>query len=111
MSRSVIEYDQLLTKWVGLSNQTLATVCTTTERFENRSLTSNMASSGSPSKVTEPEYDELDDFDSDDDDPNVFKIRGCLGEGKGVIYTTKQLHGSFREVSNATRAIANFIHA
>lgn len=57
-----------------------------------------MDSSTSPSKSAgvEAEYDELDDFNSDDDDdPNVFKIREPLEQACGVTYTTKQLHGPF----------------
>jgi hypothetical protein len=54
-----------------------------------------MQSPASPSKDlgVEAEYDELDDFNSDDDDPNVFKIRDSLEQASGVTYTTKQLHG------------------
>jgi len=57
----------------------------------------NMQSFVSPSKGlgAEAEYDELDGFNSDDDDPNVFKIRDSLEQASGVTYTTKQLHGSF----------------
>lgn len=56
-----------------------------------------MQSSTSPSKAAEAEaeYDELDGFNSDDDDPNVFRIRDSLEQASGVIYTTKQLHGLF----------------
>ena len=54
-----------------------------------------MESPASPSKATvaEAEYDELDEFNSDDDDPNVFKIRDSLEQASGVTYTTKRLHG------------------
>jgi hypothetical protein len=57
----------------------------------------NMESSASPSKAAgaEAEYDELDEFNSDDDDPNVFKIRDSLEQASGVTYTTKRLHGPF----------------
>jgi hypothetical protein len=55
-----------------------------------------MQTSASPSKVpaAEADYDELDEFNSDDDDPNVFKIRDSLEQASGVTYTTKRLHGS-----------------
>jgi hypothetical protein len=57
-----------------------------------------MESSASPGKSAgvAAEYDELDEFNSDDDeDPNVFKIREPLEQASGVTYTTKQLHGLF----------------
>lgn len=47
-----------------------------------------------PKSATEAELDELeDDFESDVDDPNVFKIRHPLKRATAVLLTTKQLHG------------------
>jgi len=58
-----------------------------------------MGMSGGPSlspprSNVEPELDELeDDFQSDVDDPSVFKIRQPLKRDSAVLLTTKQLHG------------------
>jgi hypothetical protein len=47
-----------------------------------------------PSPVRESEkFDELDDgFESDTDDPNVFKIRGALNPPSAKLLSTSELH-------------------
>lgn len=62
-----------------------------------------MGMSGGPSlspprSNVEPELDELeDDFQSDVDDPSVFKIRQPLKRASAVLLTTKQLHEMIHE--------------
>lgn len=47
-----------------------------------------------PKSITEPELDELeDDFESDVDDPSVFKIRKPIQPATALLLTTKELHG------------------
>jgi len=47
-----------------------------------------------PRSNAEAELDELeDDFQSDEDDPSVFKIRQPLKRASAVLLTTRQLHG------------------
>jgi hypothetical protein len=55
---------------------------------------SKESSATPPKSATEQELDELEeDFESDNDDPNVFKIRQPLQGASAVLLTTKQLHG------------------
>ena len=54
-----------------------------------------MLDTESPGKNAETEYDELDGFESEDDDPNIFKIRDSLKPAKAQAYTAKELHGKF----------------
>lgn len=47
-------------------------------------------------KAADADYDELDDeYDSDDEDPNVFRIRNPLSPPHAKIYTTRELHSKF----------------
>ena len=47
-----------------------------------------------PRSNAEAELDELeDDFQSDEDDASVFKIRQPLKRASAVLLTTRQLHG------------------
>ncbi|KAJ3570206.1 hypothetical protein NP233_g4563 [Leucocoprinus birnbaumii] len=56
---------------------------------------SKVSSLSPPKSATEQELDELeDDFESDVDDPNVFKIRHPLKRASAVLLTTKDLHDS-----------------
>ncbi|KXN89657.1 hypothetical protein AN958_05524 [Leucoagaricus sp. SymC.cos] len=51
-----------------------------------------------PKSATEPELDELDDdFESDVDDPSVFKIRKPIKPATALLLTTKQLHEMIHE--------------
>lgn len=52
-----------------------------------------------PKSATEMELDELedDDFESEDDDPNVFKIRNPISPATAKIFSTKELHDLIHE--------------
>jgi hypothetical protein len=48
-----------------------------------------------PKSMTSAELDELeDDFESDVDDPTVFKIRKPIQPATALLLTTKDLHGA-----------------
>ncbi len=49
-----------------------------------------------PKSPTDAELDELeDDFESDVDDPSVFKIRNPIEPATALLLSTKQLHGMY----------------
>jgi hypothetical protein len=49
-----------------------------------------------PKSMTSAELDELEeDFESDVDDPTVFKIRKPIQPATALLLTTKDLHGVF----------------
>lgn len=55
---------------------------------------SAIASATPPRSPTDAELDELeDDFESDVDDPNTFKIRNPIQPATALLLSTRQLHG------------------